>query len=93
MKQIVAHTILLLSLTLGACASRSANAQTPQAPAFAVTLKNSADQLSIDFQENISYIDITSPGGIGSARLKLESGDLPEGMRVRLHLAGWRSCA
>lgn len=87
-KQTIVHAILLMSLTLSACTSRSVNAQTPQAPAFAVTLKNSTDQLSIDFQENISYIDISSPGGIGSARLTLESGDLPEGMVVRLHLAG-----
>ena len=88
MKQTVVHAILLMSLTLSACSSRSANAQTPQAPAFAVTLKNSTDQLSIDFQTNISYIDISSPNGIGAAQLTLESGDLPEGMVIRLHLAG-----
>jgi hypothetical protein len=88
MKPIVVHAILLLSLTLSACASRSANAQTPEAPVFSVAAKNSDDQLTLESHNTTTYLDITSPRGIGSARLTLESGDLPESMVVRLHLAG-----
>jgi hypothetical protein len=89
MKFFVLYTILLVSLLLASCVyDRSARAQSEQEPVFSMQAKNSDDQITLQYQENTTLIEIKSPSGIGSAAFKLESGDLPERIVARLHLKG-----
>jgi hypothetical protein len=74
----------LASLVLSACA---VSAQPPE-PVFRATLKNEADQVAFENQDGTTFVDIQSPSGIGSARLDLQSGTMPEKIIVNLHLAG-----
>ena len=70
------------------CASQPANAQSGDEPVFSVTAKNQDDQVNVQYVESIAVIDVQSPSGIGSAKLELESGGMPENMLLRLHLQG-----
>jgi len=87
MKQFVVHTILF-SIFLTACASQPVNAQEQAEPVFSVSAKNAEDQLVFQYKDNTTTIEINSPFGIGSAKFKLESGDMPERIVLRLHLRG-----
>ena len=87
MKQIVIHTILLGGLFLVSCASQPANAQ-PAEPVFHVTAKNKDDQITFQYENGATLININSPMGIGSASFELESGSMPENIILRLHLKG-----
>jgi hypothetical protein len=78
---------LLLSFLLASCAGGPIGAQ-PEEPAFIVIIKNPEDQVDIQYENGTARIDIQSPSGIGSAALELESGDMPENMRLQLHLKG-----
>lgn len=55
---------------------------------FALTVKNTEDQVSIQHSNGTALIDITSPSGIGSAVFELESGIMPANVILRLHLKG-----
>ena len=71
------------------CASQPANAQAGDEPVFTVfSQKNQDDQITIQYENGGSIVDIYSPRGIGSAQLKLESGSMPERIALRLHLRG-----
>ena len=74
----------LVCLLLSACAESTASLE----PVFLTTLKNETDRVTVENQEAMTVIDIQSPSGIGSLRLDLESGTLPEKILLRLHLAG-----
>lgn len=69
------------------CASLPAGAQSGD-PVFAITTKNKDDQVDIQYENGTALINVTSPTGIGSATLELESGTMPEEIIVRLHLRG-----
>ncbi len=88
MKQIVVYTILLSSLFLIACADQSARAQSQSEPVFSVTARNTDDDILLRFKDNTTTLEIHSPFGIGSAKFKLESGDMPQQIVVQLHLQG-----
>ena len=89
MKFFVLYTILLIGLLLASCVyDRSALAQPEQEPVFSVQAKNGDDQITLQYQENTTFIEIQSPSGIGSAAFKLESGNLPERIVARLDLKG-----
>lgn len=79
--------VFLLSFLLVACAGAPADAQSGE-PAFIVIPKNTDDRVDIQYENSTSFIDIYSPTGIGSAILELESGAMPGGMILRLHLQG-----
>ena len=87
MKYFVAYTILL-GFLLMSCTSQPANAQSGDEPVFYITAKNQNDQVNFQYMDGAAIIDIQSPTGIGSAKLELESGDMPEAMLLRLHLQG-----
>ncbi len=87
MKSFVVHSILF-GLLLASCASQPAGAQTGGEPIFSVAAKNADDQITIQFKDNTSVIEINSPFGIGSATFTLESGVMPERIVARLHLKG-----
>ena len=87
MKQLVVHTILF-SIFLTACANQPVNAQAQAEPVFSVTTKNADDQVTFQYKDNISTIEIMSPFGIGSAKFKLESGAMPEQIIIQLHVKG-----
>ena len=70
------------------CASQPASAQSGDEPVFSITLKNQGDQVNIQYDNDSALIDINSPFGIGSAKLDLESGAMPEKIVLRLHLKG-----
>ena len=87
MKQIAAHAILLISLTLVSCASQSANAQDSK-PEFRVTPKNADDTIAVLDENSQTVMDIHSDTGIGSASFELVSGSMPDAILLRLHLKG-----
>jgi hypothetical protein len=87
MKQIVAHTSLLLLLFLASCASQTADAQS-QAPEFRVRGANSDDLIAVLRENSQTVIDIHSDFGIGSATFDLIAGTMPRTLTVRLHLRG-----
>ena len=70
------------------CASQPANAQSGGEPVFSVTAKNQDDQVNVQYVDKVTVIDVQSPTGIGSAKVQLESGGMPENMLLRLHLQG-----
>jgi len=70
------------------CASQPANAQSGDEPVFSITAKNQNDQINVQYVNGVTVVDVQSPTGIGSAKLELESGDMPEDMLLRLHLQG-----
>ena len=70
------------------CASQPANAQSGDEPVFSITAKNQNDQINVQYVNGVIVVDVQSPTGIGSAKLELESGDMPEDMLLRLHLQG-----
>jgi len=69
------------------CAGVPVNAQSGE-PVFVVTTKNKDDQVDIQYENSVAFIDVYSPTGIGSAILELESGTMPGNMILRLHLKG-----
>jgi hypothetical protein len=79
--------IVLLSFFLASCAGLPALAQSGE-PVFQITTKNKDDQVSIQYQNGIAFIDVHSPVGIGSATFELESGPMPAEIILRLHLKG-----
>jgi len=87
MKQCVVYTILF-SIFLTSCASQSANAQAQAGPVFSVIAKHTDDQITLQYKDNTTIIDINSPFGIGSAKFTLESGVMPEEIILHLHLQG-----
>jgi hypothetical protein len=87
MKYFVVYTILL-SFLLMSCASQPANAQSGDEPVFSISAKNQNDQVNFQYVDGTAIVDIQSPTGIGSAKLELESGGMPENMLLRLHLQG-----
>ena len=87
MKYFVIYTILL-SFLLMSCASQPANAQSGDEPVFSIDAKNQNDQVNIQYVDGAAIVDIQSPTGIGSAKLELESGDMPESMLLRIHIHG-----
>jgi hypothetical protein len=86
-KHFVVYTIVF-GLLLTACAGRSARAQSQGEPFFSVELKNSNDQITIQYENDTTIIAINSPRGIGSATFTLESGTTPQRIMVQLHLNG-----
>jgi hypothetical protein len=78
---------ILLSFLLAACAGLPASAQSEE-PVFVLTTKNGDDQVDIQYENGVAFVDIHSPTGIGSATLELESGTMPGEMTLRLHLKG-----
>ena len=70
------------------CASQPANAQSGDEPVFFINAKNQDDQVNIQQENGITTVDIYSDTGIGSAKLELESGGMPENMLLRMHLQG-----
>ena len=70
------------------CASQPANAQSGDGPVFSITAKNQTDQVNFQYVDRTAIVDIQSPTGIGSAKLELESGGMPENMLLRLQLQG-----
>jgi hypothetical protein len=87
MKYFVVHTILL-SFSLMSCASQPANAQSGDGPVFSVTAKNQNDQINVQYVDGVTVIDVQSPSGIGSAKVDLESGSMPENMLLQLRIKG-----
>src|SRR5215207_5992110 len=87
MKYFVIYTILL-SFLLMSCASQPANAQSGDEPVFSISTKNQNDQIDVQYVDGAAIIDVQSPTGIGSAKLDLESGGMPENMLLRLHIQG-----
>jgi len=87
MKYFVLYTILI-SLFLMSCASQPVNAQSGDEPVFSISLKNQDDQANIQHKSDTTTVDIHSPKGIGSVQLKLESGPMPERIKLRLYLKG-----
>ncbi|MBM3125731.1 MAG: hypothetical protein FJZ87_11785 [Chloroflexi bacterium] len=79
--------IALASILLGACAVSPGRAGA-SAPEFNVTASKAEDIITISDEEGTTVIDVESPFGIGSARIDLLSGSLPEKMIARLHLMG-----
>ena len=86
MKRSYLQTILL-SFFLISCAGQAANAQSGE-PGFTVTTKNEGDKVDLQYENGITFIDVYSSSGIGSAEFKLKSGTMPEQMVLRLHLKG-----
>ena len=78
---------ILLSVLLASCAGASANAQAG-GPEFAITTKNTDDQINVQIEGESAIIDIQSPSGIGMAAVQLESGVMPREVILRLHLKG-----
>ena len=70
------------------CASQPANAQSGDEPVFSITAKNQNDQINVQYVNGVTVVDVQSPTGIGSAKLELESGDMPEDVLLRLRLQG-----
>lgn len=88
MKQIVVYTILLVNVFLVSCSSQAANAQSQEEPVLSMRVKNSDDQVSVQYRDNTTIIEIKSPSGIGSTAFTLESGQMPEEIVARLHVKG-----
>ena len=78
---------ILFSVLLASCAGAPANAQAG-GPEFAITTKNTDDQVSVQIEGESAIIDIQSPSGIGTATIQLESGVMPGKVILRLHLKG-----
>ena len=70
------------------CASQPANAQSGDEPVFIINAKNQDDQVNIQQENGITTVDIYSDMGIGSAKIELESGGMPEEMLLRMHIRG-----
>ena len=70
------------------CASQPANAQSGDEPVFSVTVKNQNDQINVQYVDGVTVIDVQSPSGIGSAKVDLESGSMPENMLLQLRIKG-----
>ena len=70
------------------CVSQPANAQSGDEPVFSISAKNQDDQINFQYVDGTAIVDIQSPTGIGSAKLELESGGMPENILLRLHLQG-----
>ncbi len=70
------------------CASQPANAQSGGEPVFSVTAKNQDDQVNVQYVDGVPVVEVQSPTGIGSAKVELESGGMPENVILRLHLKG-----
>jgi hypothetical protein len=87
MKTQYAILALFTSIFLAACAMKPDRSNWEK-PDFKITASNPKDIVSVTSEEGISYIDIDSPGGIGSAHFELVSGTLPEKIIARLHLKG-----
>jgi hypothetical protein len=77
-----------LSFSLMSCASQPANAQSGDGPVFSVTAKNQNDQINVQYVDGVTVIDVQSPSGIGSAKVDLESGSMPENMLLQLRIKG-----
>jgi len=84
MKSIWLLAILGL-IMVGFCACGSSHNNLAK---FEVVPKKEADRIEVSFEEQAAIFDIFSPGGIGSAEVKLASGALPEKILLRLHLKG-----
>jgi hypothetical protein len=81
--------VLFIGFLLASCAGGpvDAGAQSAQ-PEFIVITKNPEDRVDIQVENGAAQIDIHSPTGIGAASFELESGTMPEDIRLRLHLKG-----
>jgi hypothetical protein len=61
----------------------------PQAPAsFDVTTTKPEDDVVVSEENGTAIFDVTSPSGIGSARVTRTSGAMPKNILFRLHLQG-----
>lgn len=79
--------VVILSFLLVSCAGAPVRAQSGE-PDFVVTTNNQDDRVDIQYQNGRVTIDVSSPGGIGSAAFEIKSGDTPEEIILRLHLKG-----
>lgn len=73
---------LLCTLSLTACASQSGP------PTYNATPDTAADTITIKPIAQTVTFDITSPSGIGKARIKRSGGDAPTQIQFVLHLKG-----
>jgi len=87
MKPENASLALLISVVLTACTFQPDRSNGSK-PEFNVTSSKQGDTITITSEEDVSIIDVNSPSGIGSARVELVSGILPQKMIARLHLKG-----
>ena len=87
MKPENAALALLISIVLAACTFQTDRSNGSE-PEFYVTGSKPGDTITITSEDDISIMDVNSPGGIGSARVELVSGPLPQKMIARLHLKG-----
>ena len=78
---------LLISVVLAACTLQP-DPSNGSKPEFNVTSSKQGDTVTITSEEDVSIMDVNSPSGIGSARVELVSGILPQKMIARLHLKG-----
>jgi hypothetical protein len=87
MKPENASLALLVSFLLAACVFQPVPAN-GSGPEFSVSSSKPGDTVTITSEENVTIMEVNSPGGIGSARFELVSGAWPQKMIARLHLKG-----
>ncbi len=77
--------LLLLALPLASCYS-----QTPPAPPSltVITTEGAGTKVAVQLSGDTAVFDITSPSGIGGAKVQLSSGEWRRTMRLRFHLNG-----
>lgn len=73
---------LLCALAVTACVGTSGP------PTFTATPENVADTITVKTIGQVVTFDITSPGGIGKARIKRSGGSNPTEIQFVLHLKG-----
>ncbi|MDQ2691279.1 MAG: hypothetical protein M3Y68_04545 [Chloroflexota bacterium] len=78
---------VLWSFLLISCAGLPVRAQAGE-PEFTITTKNNDDQVTVQHQDGVLFVDIQSPTGIGSASFEVTAGSLPHDIVLRLHLTG-----
>ncbi len=77
------HLVILALLAIVACSA------VPQPPAtFEVELTKPEDSIEVSSENGATIIDVTSPSGIGSARITRTVGAMPQEIIFRMHLKG-----
>ena len=80
-------SLLLPCILMAGCATPPGVPETP-APVFRLTAEGNGNELTVSTEGETAIVDVQSQSGIGSATIKLVSGEFPENIVLRLHIQG-----
>jgi len=80
-------SLLLACSLMAGCAAPLGAPETP-APVFRLTAEGNGNELTVSTEGETAIVDVQSQSGIGSATIKLVSGEFPENIVLRLHIQG-----